>query len=565
MTNYEVKQFKIDMILRKEGSLMIEIKNKKSRNIMFIVLLIGSVISSFLKTSLITVLPVIISNFSVYSTSIQWLTSADFLSMGIMIPTTAFLLRRFKTKNLFIFGLGIVGLGLILLVIAATLPIFLLGRILQVMGNCLLLSMAQVVILTIYPTEQMGRIMGIYCMLVGAAHILAPQLTDIVIDLFNWRVIFCFGLVITIIDIILTVFTLKNVLETEKQKFDIISMLLSVASFLVILLVISKIGIDNFFSYSIVLPLLVGIVTLVIFVFRQLYLDEPFLELRILKNREYRLSVIISILLYLVMIAGSTLISIYIQEMYGLSKTISRLVMTPGLLVMMIISPFTGKIYDRFGIRQLVVIGSIFMMFSCIGISFVGKETSLICILLMYIVRLIAISFIVMPIVTWGMSTIETKYISHGTAIFTSITNISGAVGSAVFLAIRKYITKLSSFSIDITAVLYSMNILFIVIGIVSVITIGCIMMLVVKWGISSNVEIKYNSHRTEFFTSLRVNSGFIVAVVFVAFMTYTVTTTGLFIEATANSYGINVAFIGISIVSLIQLIIAIIFVGNKR
>lgn len=448
---------------------MNEVMTKKSRSMIFAVLMVSSIIGALMQTALTTALPAIINSFKISATTGQWLTSAYSLAMGIMVPATAFLLRRFKTKNLFLTGMLMYLIGILFSATATVFPMLLFGRILQALGNGLLLSMTQVVILTIYPPEQKGSIMGMYGLAVGAAPVLAPTLTGIVIDLFSWRVIFWFSLVIVVLDIIFASFAMKNVLENEKEPFDMPSMILNGLGFSGLLIGLGNLGTNKFFSLHIAFPLLVGIILLIVFTFRQLHLDKPFLEIRTFKNREFRLSVIISMLLYAVMITGSVLIPIYIQTVHGLSATISGLIMMPGSIAMSIISPFTGKIYDKFGIRKLAIIGSAFMAISCIGIAFVNEQTSIPYFIIMYVMRLIAIGCIMMPMVTWGMSTIDSKYTSHGTALLTSLRTIAGAIGSAVFVAMMTFVTKVTSNSEAVTANAHGINAAFISISVIAV------------------------------------------------------------------------------------------------
>lgn len=421
---------------------MNEIKSGQKRNMIFAVMMTGTIISSMLQTSLTTALPSMMADFSVSAATAQWLTSAYSLAMGIMIPVTPFLLRRFPTKRLFLAGMSIFAAGLFVGVTASHFWVLLLGRIIQALGNGLLMSMTQVVTLTIFPIEKRGTAMGIYGLAAGAAPVIAPTITGIVIDYFSWRAVFWFGFILAVLDIVLAAFVMQNVLDTEKQSFDFVSLVLSAVGFSGILLGLGNLGSDQFFSVNIGLPLLIGIIVLFLFVRRQLKMEEPFLEIRTFRNREFTLAVIVSMLLYAVMIAGSTLFPIYIQTVHHMSAAASGLVMMPGSFVMAFISPFTGKIYDRFGIRKLAVAGSAAMLVSCVGISFVGETTSVPYLVIMYIIRLIAIGCIMMPIVTWGMSTMESRYTSHGTALLTSLRTISGSIGSALFVAVMAAVTN---------------------------------------------------------------------------------------------------------------------------
>ena len=460
---------------------MNEVITKRSRTLIFTVLMICSITGALLQTSLTTALPAIMEDLRISASDAQWLTGAYSLAMGVMVPVTPFLLKRFKTKPLFLSGMGMYFIGLLFSATAGVFPALLLGRIIQALGNGLLLSMTQVVILTIFPPEKRGTAMGIYGLAVGAAPVLAPTITGMVIDVFDWRIIFWFALSIVALNILFASFVMKNVLENKKLPFDTLSAVLSAVGFTGLLLGIGNLGTDRFFSLTIGLPLLAGIIMLALFVLRQIRLNSPFLEIRTLKNREFRQSVIVSMLLYAVMMGGSTLMPIYIQIVHGLSATMSGLIMLPGSLAMAIISPFAGKIYDKFGIRLLAFTGSLLMALSCLANAFVSAETSVIYLTLVYIPRLIAISLIMMPIVTWGMSTLDSKYTSHGTALLTSLRTISGAIGSAVFVAVMSYATRITSGSASVTANEMGINASFIGITVVAVIQLVIVFLFVEK------------------------------------------------------------------------------------
>lgn len=173
---------------------------------------------------------------------------------------------------------------------------------------------------------------------------------------------------------------------------------------------------------------------------------------RILKVKDYFLAVVISMLLYAVMMAGSTLFPIYIQTVCQRSAAVSGLIMMPGSLIMAVISPFAGRFFDRFGIRRLVVWGSALQMISCLGVVFVNESTPALYIAAVYIVRLISIGLIMMPIVTWGMMRLGPEKTAHGTALLTSLRTISGAFGSAIFVAVMTGVTGMTSGSLEVTA-----------------------------------------------------------------------------------------------------------------
>ena len=450
---------------------MKETTNKPiSRNGIFAALLIGVITSSLLQTSLTTALPAIMKDFKVSAATGQWLTSAYTLAMGIMIPVSPFLLRRFKTKTVSLGVLGAVSIGVVLAAISTNFPMLLVGRVIQGLSTGVLLSLVQVVILTIFPAEKRGSIMGIYGLAACAAPVVAPTLTGILIDLTSWRAIFIIGFIIIIFDFVLLAIVMKNVLQNEIQSFDTLSMLLCAIGFCGILIGCGNLGSSSFLSTKVALPLFLGIISLVAFTIKQLKMKKAFLELRIFKNKEFTIAVIMSMLNFCMLTASSTLFPIYLQIVHGFSATICGLVMMPGSFISALMSPFSGRIYDRFGIRKLAIVGSLFYAISYLFISFLTESTPIPIIMIIFIIQMIAVGCIMMPLITWGMSTLSEQYISDGTATINMLRTIAGAIGSALFVAVMTYITKRSSGSMEVTANSTGMRITYVGIFAISIV-----------------------------------------------------------------------------------------------
>lgn len=433
----------------------------RKRTLIFINILITCIASSMLATALTTALPPIIKAFDISVTTGQWLTSGYSLAMGTMMPLTAFLITRFPTRKLYLSAIGCFILGLLFCAAAPNFQFMMFGRILQACGNGVLTSMAQVILLTIYPVEKKGSIMGWYGLSVGAAPVIAPTIAGLLVDSVGWRMIFCIAIFIMLISLVFAVFVFDNVLENVITRFDLLSFILSAFAFGGITLGIGNMGNVAFVSFKILLPLAVGCTASVFFVHRQLHLKEPFLELRVLKNKEYTLSLIGSMLLYFVMMGSSIIMPLYVQSIMGYSATLSGLVTLPGSLVMAIVSPFAGKIYDRIGIKKLFVAGALFMLTSNIGMFFITMNTSVWVASLYNTIRCAAIGCLMMPLVTWGISGVKIELTAHGTALLTSLRTIAGAIGSAVFVGIMTAVTNSSLTSYGARAPIHGLNVTF--------------------------------------------------------------------------------------------------------
>lgn len=256
--------------------------------------------------------------------------------------------------------------------------VMMVGRVLQAIGNGILTSMGQVIILSIYPKEKKGAMMGWYGLAATAAPIIAPTIAGVLVDTVGWKYIFIYTMVIMMFSLVMSVVNFSNVLELQDIDFDSFSFVLSIFAFGGITLGIGNIGSYGITSLMSVLPLIIGILGAVFFVSRQLKLEKAFLDIRILKEKEYCQAVISSMLLYLVMMGGSVLMPLYVQSVLGYSAVTSALVTLPGSVATAIINPFAGRIYDRVGIKKLYVVGSICLLVSNIGMYFVTLSTPLI-------------------------------------------------------------------------------------------------------------------------------------------------------------------------------------------
>jgi EmrB/QacA subfamily drug resistance transporter len=446
----------------------------KKRTLIFINILISCIASSMLATALTTALPSIIRDLNISVTTGQWLTSGYSLAMGIMMPLTAFLITSISTRKLYLTAIVGFVLGLVVCVIAPSFPVMMAGRILQASGNGILTSMAQVILLSIYPAEKKGTVMGWYGLSVGAAPVIAPTIAGFIVDKCGWRMIFIIAIVIMLVSFVFAIFVFDDVLETVKKKFDTISFIISVFAFGGITLGVGNLGNYPFLSLQVGLVLLVGTIAAVVFVFRQLGLENPFLELRVLKHRDFAISVIGSMLLYLVMMGSSIIMPLYVQTIMGCSAIVSGLVSMPGSLAMAIVSPFAGKIYDKLGMRVLFIAGALCMMLSNIGMCFIGMATPLWVAALLNVVRCVSIGCLLMPFVTWGTSSVEREKTAHATALLASLRTISGAIGSATFVSIMTVVAGASMQKYGNTAPIHGLNVTFAVMA-----SVSCVLLLV--------------------------------------------------------------------------------------
>lgn len=437
-----------------------EIKDGQ-RAMIFLCLVVSGISSSVLSTAMTTALPGVVEYFGISTSVGQWITSGYSLAMGMIMPLTAFLITRFPTKRLYLTGIGAFIAGLLVSIFAGDFALMMVGRVLQACGNGVLMTAAQVVIMTIYPIKKRGTMMGTYGLATTAAPVVAPTIAGLMIDAFGWKSIFYVSLVIMILSFIISCIVFEDVLELQDKKFDVVSFVESIVAFGGVTLGIGNLSTFGILSIEAGVPLLLGAVVCVFFVTRQCRLEKPFLDVKILVNRNYAVSVISSMVLYLVMMGSSVMMPLYVQSVMGYSAVVSGLVTLPGSLATALVSLFAGKLYDEIGIKKIFVAGAAALVISNIGMFFLSMETPLWTAAALNVIRNISIGSLMMPLLTWGTSNVHPTKMADASSLLTSLRTIAGSIGSAVFVGIMTMVAASSAETYGDNAMMHGMNMSF--------------------------------------------------------------------------------------------------------
>ncbi|MGS0651545.1 MFS transporter, partial [Staphylococcus arlettae] len=229
---------------------------------------------------------------------------------------------------------------------------------------------------------------------------------------------------------------------TKHTELDKTSVVYSTLGFGLMLYGFSSAGNLGFGSPIVILSLIIGLIIVAIFVLRQIKLDNPLLNMKVFANRTFSLSAFSSMILFIGIVGPALLIPMYIQSGLGLSAILSGIVILPGAVVNAFMSVYTGKIYDKYGLKILAIPGFILLIIMTILHCFLTTETPYWYIVVIYAVRMFAVALIIMPLNTIGINALQPENISHGTAIMNSLRIIAGAIGTAVMITILSIVRK---------------------------------------------------------------------------------------------------------------------------
>lgn len=399
------------------------------------VLIMAGFIGILNSTLLTPALPSMMRDLHVDAATIQWLTTGYMLVSGIMIPITAFLLARFKTRTLFFGAMGLFTAGTVIAGFANSFPVLLMSRMLQAAGTGVMMPMGQTIMLLTIPKKYRGFGMGMIGIVMSVAPAIGPTAAGIIIDVFGWHMLFRGISPLCFLCILVAFFYLQNFGETYPVKLDIPSVILSTLTFGGLLYGFSAMG-SGGLSPIVMITLAIGTISAVFFTKRQLGMDEPFLDLRILKNRAYMISTVLTMVVQASILFGAVLSPIYVQTLRGFGATVSGVMMLPSSIVMMIMSPISGRWFDKYGARVMAIPGLFIAAAATIPFVTMGTTTPIWVLATAYAVRSFGLSLVNMPLSTWGLNALDNREMPHGTAIGNTFRQVAGSFGTAIMITI---------------------------------------------------------------------------------------------------------------------------------
>ncbi|XCB28985.1 DHA2 family efflux MFS transporter permease subunit [Arcanobacterium hippocoleae] len=307
------------------------------------VLILAAFVTILNQTVVNPAIPSVMRDMHVGAATTQWLVSGFTLVNSILVPVTAYFSDRFPVRGLYIFSVASFILGSALCGWAVNFPMLLTGRITQAIGAGILMPLTMTVMMLVFPIEKRGTAMGFFGLVISFAPAIGPTVSGIVIDAASWRWLFRGIFVLALIILAASGFvTNKTAGGRKNQRLDIPSVILSTLGFGGVLYVLSSVT-GTPLSWIELAVALVGIISLVSFFLRQLRLETPLLQIRVLKIRSFTISTIIGMLVQASLMSGVVLIPIYVQQMRGMPATVSGLLLLPGALLSAVINPIAGR------------------------------------------------------------------------------------------------------------------------------------------------------------------------------------------------------------------------------
>lgn len=413
-----------------------------ARNRMVIALLLISTFVVFLNETIMSVaIPHLMVDLGVTASAAQWLTTAFLLTMAVVIPITGFLLQRMNTRPIFMIAMSVFSVGTLICALAPGLELLIAGRVVQAVGTAIMMPLLMTTVMTLVPPEGRGKTMGNISIVMSVAPAIGPTIGGFILAHFDWRFMFYFTLPIALGALVLGALRIRNVSTPRFAPLDVLSVIISAIAFGGLVYGLSSLGegAEHGSAIPAWLPIVVGLVAMAVFVTRQISLskeNKALLDLRTLQHRNYTFALITMAIAMVALLGSSILLPIYTQNVLGLDTLQTGMILLPGGLLMGLMGPIVGRLFDRVGPRPLLVPGVILVSAVMWALTFVSQYTPIWAVVAGHMTLSFGLALTFTPLFTSSMGSVPAPLYSHASAILGSVQQVAGAAGIALFVAV---------------------------------------------------------------------------------------------------------------------------------
>jgi EmrB/QacA subfamily drug resistance transporter len=416
------------------------------------VLVVG-MFMSVLDTSIVNVaVPVIQKQFSVTTEQAQWITNSYSLCEGVVVPASAWLGERLGLRRLYIWSMIGFAIASALCGLSGNLETMVAFRILQAVPGGVIQVTCLTILYRLVPQEKLGAAMGLYGLGVVVAPGVGPSLGGYLVEYVDWRLIYYINVPIGVLGTLAAMVVLPHMPGARGHRFDLPGFVCIAGACFALLLATSEGPNWGWTGYR-VLILVAGAINLVaLFIVIELQTDHPLLDVRVFANWPFVNSIVLISLLSSGLFATVFYIPQFLQNGQGLTPWHTGLVLIPQALVMVVMMPVAGRLYDRFGPRWPAVFGMLVAGGGSLLLSQINYDMTRSELIWWLMVWAGGLGLGMMPVMTGGISALPAEIVNSGSALSTLTQRVSAALGLALLTSMST--TQQAQFMADRSALL---------------------------------------------------------------------------------------------------------------
>jgi len=403
--------------------------------IVTVTVMIGAIMS-VIDTNIISVaIPYIQGSMDASIEQITWVSTGYLLSNTIVMPIIGLLSSRFGRKNFYMFGIALFVISSALCGLSLNLYSLVFFRILEGIGGGILVPLAQAIVREVFPKEEQGMALGIFGMGMVTGPAFGPMLAGWLVTNYNWHWIFYINLPFGIIALIMVSIFIKDppFFERKKEKIDFLGLFFMALGLGSMQIFLANGENKNWFSSDYITDLfIIASISTILFIIREFTTDKPAVNLRVIKNTSFSIGALLAGLLGVGMYATIFIVPIFLENLLGYTAFDAGLAMLPRGLGLILMTPMSGKLFNKLGPKVLVGMGLILVITSLFLFANLNLNVSFWDICILQFLQGAGLGLIFVPLNTSVLLTIDKRDLTSVTGVYYTFRLIMGSIGIAL-------------------------------------------------------------------------------------------------------------------------------------
>ena len=401
-----------------------------------VVVTIGTLMTILDSTVVNIALPKLMSVFATTINGAQWVLTSYLLALAIVIPLTGFLQETFGGKRVYIITLTLFTIASALCGVAWSMGVLIFFRVLQGLGGGLIQPIGMSMVLSEFPPKERGTALSLIGIPLMLGPALGPTLGGYLVQYVDWRLIFYINVPIGILGVIAASRILHGSETDRSKKLDPWGIALVAIGSAALLLGVDYGPTDGWGATNVVAEIAIGVVSLVAFVWVELSIDEPLLDLRLFRTPQFSIAVVVTLIIQIALFGAIFLLPLFLQNLRGLGAMQTGMMLIPQSLAVAIVMPISGRVFDRFGPTVVLVPGLILLTISTYMLGNLDLNTSNSFIIWDLVLRGVGMGLAMMPAMTCAMNAVSREAIPRATALTNALQRIAGSFGTAIMATV---------------------------------------------------------------------------------------------------------------------------------
>jgi drug resistance transporter, EmrB/QacA subfamily len=398
-----------------------------------VAIFIGSFLCILASSTITLALELLGQHFETSLDTITWTMTGFMLAMGTFAPIVGYLGERFSYKRVYLYSLVGFTLASGLCAVAWNEFALIAFRVIQGAFSGLILPATMSIIYQVIPREKQPMAVAMWGLASMMAPAFGPTLAGWLLQHYEWQWLFLMNIPIGLIAILCVALYIPYYRLSVPKSFDALGFILVIVSSSSLLLALGQGHKWGWGTWKVIGLLAFGLITLVLFIWRELTAKHPLLNLKVFRNGRYTLNTAIANILTISLYSGTLLTPVFLQRVQSVSAMDTGLILLPASLAMALIMPIVGKLYSSVGPRILMIIGIALLTVGTLMLSWLSLDISHTYVIVWMTVRNLGIAMVMMPSSNAGMELVPRELSGHASAIMNWTRNVFGSFAIAIF------------------------------------------------------------------------------------------------------------------------------------